>query len=688
MTGVDIIMSDFSRCFGCMREITEKNPCPYCGYYENNPPESTLHMEPGILLSDRYVIGRVLGQGGFGITYIGWDSTLNLTVAIKEYLPLSMATRNTGSVTVSCASKENKEDYDYGLNKFLDEARILALFGDMPNIVGARDFFRANGTAYMVMEYIDGINLKQYIDKHNGKIPWDQAASVIMFVGDALKEVHSKGLLHRDVSPDNIFITSKNQVKLLDFGAARAALGMQNKSISIMLKHGYAPFEQYSSRGNQGPWTDVYSLSATTYRCITGELPPEALERLEDDKLVPPSQKGIKLPMNVESAIMKGLAIRPQDRYQTVAEFQAALSGTEYIPSNSDLWTPSPETSKEEKTVIYPHSENNKTFQTAVTPSDNIPYKFEKKHRKILALSLVSIIAVFLAIGLLVYPKIAQSSPEELFSEAQDLIKNKDAAKGFEKMTLSANAGYAPAQLGLAEMYLTGTAGDQNATKAAGILLPLASSGNPEALYRLGKLYLNGVGVNKDNNAGIQYISEAADKGMTNAAYELGHMYEEGITTNKNYAKAIEFYSKALGYKDSDARKSAIIEKQRVEQEQTIKAAEEKRVKEEQRRIAEQKRKATEEEKRKQQAEKQKVTVKAKTEQALTSGPTVQENTERNNTLAQKVAERKKQQAEEDRLKQEETERVAREAAAKKQKEAQNTQDTINVIKTIINVIN
>lgn len=318
-------MSEFNRCFGCMRELCESTCCPHCGYDRGGRCASSLHLAPGTVLKGRYVVGKALGQGGFGITYIAWDEVFNRAAAIKEYLPLSLATRNTGSPSVTCASENMKEDYEYGLRKFLDEARILAMFTDMPNIVNVQDFFRTNGTAYMVMEYIEGITFKEYIDRYGGRIPWEQAEAVLSFVADALREVHVHGLLHRDVSPDNIYITASNQIKLLDFGAARIALGAQNKSFSIVLKHGYAPVEQYKSNGRQGPWTDIYALAATYYRSVTGRLPPEALERIEEDALPAPSVIGIKMPPGKERAILKALSVNERERFQSVEEFISAL---------------------------------------------------------------------------------------------------------------------------------------------------------------------------------------------------------------------------------------------------------------------------------------------------------------------------------------------------------------------------
>lgn len=318
-------MAEFKRCFGCMTELRGGSICPHCGYENGSGRVSSLHIAPGTLLKGRYVVGKAIGQGGFGITYIAWDNVFNRAAAIKEYLPPSLATRNTDGPSVTCASANLKEDYEYGLRKFLDEARILAMFGDMPNIVDVRDFFRANGTAYMVMEYVDGITFKEYIARRGGRVSWEEAEGILSFVADALRAVHSQGLLHRDVSPDNIYITESKQIKLLDFGAARLALEAQNRGFSVVLKHGYAPAEQYKTNGSQGPWTDIYALAATFYAGVAGRLPPDAMDRLEHDGLIPPSALGVEIPPAKERALMKALAIREEDRFRRVEDFMAAL---------------------------------------------------------------------------------------------------------------------------------------------------------------------------------------------------------------------------------------------------------------------------------------------------------------------------------------------------------------------------
>jgi serine/threonine protein kinase len=289
-----------------------------------------MYLSQGHELNNRYVIESVLGHGGFGITYAAHDKTLDVRVAIKEYLPRQLATRGEGQTQVSVFTGEARQQYDYGLRKFLEEARSVARFANHPNVVSARDYFEENGTAYMVMEYVEGVTLKEYLEKKGGRISFEEARGIMMPVMDALREVHQAGMLHRDISPDNIYITTAGQVKVIDFGAARYFAGEQSKSLSVILKSGYAPEEQYRSSGKQGAWTDVYGTGATLYRLISGKTPPDALDRLHHDTLKPPSNLGILIPRQAEQALLKGLSVAAKNRFSTIEQFQGALLGIGY----------------------------------------------------------------------------------------------------------------------------------------------------------------------------------------------------------------------------------------------------------------------------------------------------------------------------------------------------------------------
>lgn len=337
--------NDFCRnCF--QQRSSQIGPCPFCGY-DPTPDEGRypLALQPGCILAGRYVLGRVLGQGGFGITYLAEDEkakksgAADARVAIKEFFPENLANRQPGMSGVTAFSGEKEEDFRFGREKFLEEAKTLAKFSALPNVVKVYSYFEENGTAYFAMEYVEGTDLKRYIQERGGKLSWEEAQRILIPVMDALSAVHAEGMIHRDVKPDNIFITTEGQIKLLDFGSARYSLGDRSHSLDVILTAGYAPKEQYTRRGRQGPYTDVYSVAACFYAALTGCVPPESVERMEEDDLVPPSARGVKLPGKAEDAILRGLEVRASDRWQTMEEFKQALGineGKEPAPAEAE----------------------------------------------------------------------------------------------------------------------------------------------------------------------------------------------------------------------------------------------------------------------------------------------------------------------------------------------------------------
>lgn len=329
-------------CFGCLSERTKDEACLLCGWEHESGPVSHMHLKPGTILQGKYLIGRALGQGGFGVTYLALDLNLDVKLAIKEYLPQDLAARSQGNTDIAVHSGALNSHYYEGLEKFLQEAKTLARFEGHPNIVSVRDFFKANETAYFVMSYIEGITFKEYIKEKGGKIPVDQAINIMMPVLEALKEVHKYNILHRDISPDNIFMTAKGRIILIDFGAARQAIKDKGRSMSIMMKPGFTPEEQYRSKGQQGPWTDLYALGATIYRSISGQMPPESLDRLVDDDLIPPTSLGVSIDPLIEKSLLKSMAVMGKDRFQSAEEFQHALvvGMTEESSEESEVFEP------------------------------------------------------------------------------------------------------------------------------------------------------------------------------------------------------------------------------------------------------------------------------------------------------------------------------------------------------------
>ncbi len=319
-------MGEVNYCIYCLGRTGGEDICPHCGKDRKAYRTEPHHLAPYTILSGRYLIGIALGEGGFGITYIARDLNLDMIVAVKEYYPFGYVNRNhTYSDAVSVSGMLPRGEYEKGIAKLMEEARTLAKLSGMKGIVGVRDFFLYNNTAYIVMDYLKGCTLKDYL-KMNGVLSFETTVRLLNPIAVALTEVHKTGLIHRDISPDNIMIMKNGDAELLDFGAARDVSGDDSRSLSVILKHGYAPEEQYRSRGKQGPWTDVYALAAVVYRCITGRTPDEALERGHIDMLKKPSELGTELPESGEQALMKGLAVFQEDRYQNVEVFWKALT--------------------------------------------------------------------------------------------------------------------------------------------------------------------------------------------------------------------------------------------------------------------------------------------------------------------------------------------------------------------------
>ena len=298
--------------------------CPYCGTAAAglNPQH---HLAAGTVLNGRYIVGTSLGEGGFGITYKGFDKLLQIDIAIKEYFPSGFANRsNTISNEVTPTLSTKGSYYNNGKERFLQEAQHLARFSRERSIVVVRDFFSENNTAYMVMEYIDGKTLFQCV-REDGPFDAETLIRAFLPLMRSLEKMHSAGIIHRDISPDNVMMQPDGSLKLIDFGAARYLSGEETHTISVMLKPGYAPCEQYSRKGRQGAWTDVYALCATLYACILNRTPPDALDRMTSDDLKKPSELGVKLPPRAENVLLKGLAVQPQDRIQSMGELADEL---------------------------------------------------------------------------------------------------------------------------------------------------------------------------------------------------------------------------------------------------------------------------------------------------------------------------------------------------------------------------
>lgn len=308
--------------------------CPECGYDERKYKQHPLYLKAKTILKEQYVIGKILGQGGFGVTYLGFDLWLQKKVAIKEYLPAALAARDFSTANI-IPIKKQEVAFNQGLDLFINEARHLAKF-DHPNIVRVINFFQENQTGYMVMEYLDGDSPLDILNQAGGKLSETQMLAIVFPLLDALTEIHAHSIFHRDISVQNVRILKTGEPVLIDFGAARHVVGEGSHSLDLVLKHGYSPLEQYSGKGKIGAWTDIYACGALMYLLVTGQLPPAATDRYGEDSLIAPKDiQEVEISTVTNDVIMRALAVRWEDRFQCVTDVKLALQGRQPIDFNS-----------------------------------------------------------------------------------------------------------------------------------------------------------------------------------------------------------------------------------------------------------------------------------------------------------------------------------------------------------------
>ena len=317
---------DFKKiCFNCMKEKTSaESVCPYCGYDNSSYKRNTNCLPPLTPLNGKYILGRVLGAGGFGITYVAYDTHLQVVVAIKELYIKKVSVRD-GSAAIAVTA-QNKACFEENKKRFLLEARVLAKFNENDNegIVLVKDHFEENNTAYIVMEYVDGVTLKERVAKR--RLSFEETKKIMRPICHALTKVHHFGVVHLDVSPDNIIVPENKEAKLLDFGGAKTIGASDDNAITF--KRGYSPLEQRLINGNVGVYTDVYSTAATIYYCLTGEKPVDAMDRQAGTKLKKLSDFGVKIPQVSEKALMRAMDMEPSKRFSSVEEFWDVFSST------------------------------------------------------------------------------------------------------------------------------------------------------------------------------------------------------------------------------------------------------------------------------------------------------------------------------------------------------------------------
>lgn len=423
-------------CPGCNREVgNEIKFCPYCGCNINGKRMVALHqLQPGTVLNNKYQIVKVIGEGNFGITYLAEDTTLQIKVAVKEFYPKGYVTRESGnSPEVSIYEGSKSAHIAKWRDNFINEARSLAKLSGLPGIVEVRDYFEENGTAYIVMEFLEGDDLEAFIEKHGytgpndaqlglGKrISVEQTKVIMEPILKALAKVHEAGMVHRDISPDNVKFNAKGDLKIFDFGAAREMDLYGTSEKTVMLKLGYAPEEQHRKTGNQGPWTDVYALCATFYKCITGIVPIDSMERIYQDTLKKPSELGIQISPYDEIALMMGLAIYADKRFNDMNALYKAFYQTGAIsqpvsqPVPQPVPQPTPQVTSQPR--VKKESKPEKKQSSASEP--------KSKKGMIIAIGAIAVVALLAAVIVLVINL-------DLFSGKDDSVAKKDKQENTE----------------------------------------------------------------------------------------------------------------------------------------------------------------------------------------------------------------------------------------------------------------
>ncbi len=538
-------MTPESLCMGCMEEKGLAEVCPKCEWKEGTEPDNPMQFPPRTVLNGRYVLGRVLGQGGFGITYLAWDKEAKKKRAVKEHFPQGLCTRSKNGLTIKPL---NPDAFDYGVGKFEEEANVQKRFKGHPCIVEMHDFFRVNGTAYLVMEYVDGYNLEEYLRRSGGKISFDLAARTLTPVMDALREVHAEKFLHRDLSPSNIYVNHKNQVKLGDFGSTRQAIQDRTQNFTVTVKGGYTAIEQFGGLGKQGAWTDVYGVAATLYRATTGRMPQPSPSRLVDDELLPPSSLGIAIRAEQEAALLKGLSVLADGRFRTIDEFQRALAR-----NGSGTSTTTPEVQNRDSLLgiallliaaffaiflIVPRPQPQMTptrpETNPVIPSDSS--------------------------GVNPSPPAVPTDPRELSQRGDDFYYGRGVRKSYQEAAKwyreAAEEGNAYAQYSLGFLYENGQGLLRDYTQALKWYRQAAEQGDASAQYSLGFMYENGEGAPKELDEAVRWYRKAGAQNNTDADSRLAHMYVWGLGLSQDYVEAAKLYRKAAERGNAEAQYS------------------------------------------------------------------------------------------------------------------------------------
>jgi len=551
-----------------------------------------LNALPAGFEFEGYRIEKVLGTGGFGITYLATETAIDRQVAIKEYLPAGIAGRKPDDNRIMPVSETDKDDYQWGLDRFQKEAATLVTFRH-PNIVPVLRYFNAFDTAYLVMEYQVGESLEAILLR-DGAMPEARIREILEPLLDGLEQVHAKGFLHRDIKPDNIYIRDDGSPVLIDFGAARETLN-KSKGLTAIITEGYAPVEQYETGGNQGPWTDIYALGASIYRCMTGERPPEApkraaaLARGEPDPLTPigalvgRNEYSTELVASVEYA----LRALERDRPATIADWKAVLAGATppaaSVPNvGQQPAYPSPSGEGADGTIL------------AGRPTKAAAPAAPKRSRKPLIVAAAAGVAVVVVVGAVIAltsggpattgpvaggqgaSGSGQSggqgngqTPDEraVLEQAVTAARKVHREAPDEQAKIAAFEKVIAAETALAKYYFARFAKEgKDATKEASALydqkkfveavtkaMEGARYGDPEAMNLLGLMSADGDGMDQDAGVSAYWYRRAAELGDEYAQMNLAYNYYNGTGVPKDAGLAFKWAEKSAAKEQPDA---------------------------------------------------------------------------------------------------------------------------------------
>ena len=490
----------FYHCHYCFKPLEKGSVCS-CGFEQRERPAGTLPEETP-LDGGKYIIGGVLGKGGFGITYLGWHTKLKSRVAIKEFFPSDIAVRGTRQNKKAVSGLTDQ--YETFLKKFENEAVILEKFNSLRNIVHVKDLIRENNTAYIIMEYVEGDSLKELLVRSGGTLPWDRLIPMLDPMLTALQKIHQEKIIHRDISPDNILIHSDGEPVLIDFGTAR--IGQKTGGTVAVGKDGYAPIEQMEGADSQDPRTDIYALGATYYKALTGKTPDSSRARAYADKLVPVKDLVPEVPQNISDAVMKALAEKIEDRWNSVSDFREALNRYK---------EPVPEEESTGFTRFFPEI-------------PDTPEKIEKKphgRKKPGRLLILLIPAALFLLGFLVW----------------FFFKPNLTARKFAYIS-EAESGSPDAQVMYGHALYEGYDLAQDYAGAAEWYRKAAEQGYPDGEYYLARCYFSGNGVGQDYAEYEKWMNLAAEHGHVMAQLSLARFYEAGYSGEPDPEKAEEWY--------------------------------------------------------------------------------------------------------------------------------------------------